>query len=121
MERIGSHAVANELRIDPGTATFRHFQFFEDHNAGAFADNKSIAVAFKRPGSVLGIAVARRKRSHRGKARYTHRRDCRFSAAADHNVSVATLDDLKTVANSVSARGTRRRRRRIRALQSIAN
>jgi len=47
---VAAHAVAHDLGQDRRTAAFGAFQFFENENARAFADNESVAVAGPRGG-----------------------------------------------------------------------
>ena len=104
MKSVGGHAVADDLGVNARAASLRKFQFFENHDAGALADNKAVAIAFKGTRGMLRIIVARRQRAHRGKPRHAHRRDGRLSAAANHDVGIAALNDLEAVADGVRAR-----------------
>src|SRR5204863_9634937 len=73
---------------------------------GAFADDKSVAISFKRARRMDWIVVVGGKRAHGREPCHAHRRDCRLRAAGDHHVGIATFNDLETVANGVGARGT---------------
>src|SRR6266545_5271114 len=121
MKGVRCHTVPDQFRVDSRAAPFGQFELFQDQNARAFADNKSIPVAFKRTGRVLRIVVASRKRSHRGESSDAHRRDRRFSSAANHYVRITTLNDLETISDSMGACRTGCSSRRIRSLGSIAN
>src|SRR6266545_2522222 len=121
MEGVCGHAITDQLRVDSRAAPFGQLQLFQDQNARAFANNKSVPISFKGMGRVLRIVVASRKRSHRGEAGDTHWRDCRFSPAANHYVGITTLNNLETISDSMGACRTGRSRSRIRPLGSIAN
>src|SRR5687768_18477620 len=105
MESIGGSAVADDLAVNLRAATFRRLQLFQDHDPGAFANYKTIAIALKRPRSMNRIIVVRGQRAHRGEARHAHRCNSRLRTTADHDVGVAALNDLETISNSVRACG----------------
>ena len=112
MVRVGGHAVADELRIDPRAAALGLFELLEHENAGALADDEPVAILVERAAGASGVVIARRERPQRGKPAHAHRRDGRLRAAGNHRVGVAAPDDLEGVADGVRrsrARGTRRR------------
>ncbi len=49
MESIGRHAVTDNLSINTRASPFGKFKLLEDHDPGAFTNNKTIAIAFKWP------------------------------------------------------------------------
>ena len=59
MIRIRCASVSGHFRINSGSAFFRMLQFFQNHNAGAFAHNKSAAVFVKRKGTTCRIILCR--------------------------------------------------------------
>ena len=89
VEGVAAHAVSDKFGDDLGAALLREFEFFEHEDAGAFADDKTVAILVEGPGSALRFFVARGKSAHGGKSTDAHRRDRGFRAAADHDVRVA--------------------------------
>jgi hypothetical protein len=57
MKRVAAHSVAHDFGKDWGATTFREFELFQDQNAGAFADDKSIPLAIEGAGGMGRIAV----------------------------------------------------------------
>src|SRR2546421_286467 len=64
MKRIRSHSVAHQFSVDAGPSPLSEFKFFEDHNAGALANDKAVPVALEGPRRVLWIIVASGQRTH---------------------------------------------------------
>src|SRR6058998_3584876 len=106
MESVSGHSIANHLAVDARAAAFGKFQFFQDQNAGAFADYESIAMQLEWPRSMLRIVITRGQGAQRPKAGDAHGRNCRFRAPANHGVCIATLNDLEAVTNRMRAGGT---------------
>src|SRR5205823_1621459 len=121
MESVARHAIAHKLRIDARAPRLRRLQLFEHKQPRAFADDEAIAVALERPRDTRRLIVARRKRAHGRKTCDAHRRDGRFSAAADHNVGVAALNDLEAVADGMRARGAGGGGGGVRTLRAVAD
>ena len=59
MEGVAAHAVADNLGQNVRAALLGEFQFFQNQDAGAFADDKAVAVAIEGTGGLLGLVVAR--------------------------------------------------------------
>ena len=59
VKRVGRHTIAHEHRVYFCAAALRMFELLKDHDPGAFADDKAIAVGVKRPRRMMGIVVAR--------------------------------------------------------------
>ena len=114
VECVRAHAVADHFSQYLCAARLGKLQLFQDQDARAFADHKSVAVLIQRPAGVLRIVVAGRKRLHRGKATDAHRRNGRFGAARDHRIGIAALDDAEGVADGVRAGGAGGRSRFVR-------
>ena len=81
MMGIAVGGITDHLSVDLGAAPQRVLAFFENQNAGAFADNETIALFIKRPAGALGLIIARRQRFHGGETADAQRRDRRFGAA----------------------------------------
>src|SRR5258705_8743864 len=103
MKRVCGHTVADDLCVNTRPALFRAFESLQDHDARAFAYNETVAIPFKRPGSMRRVVVARRESSHRSKSRHAHRRNCRFRTAANHQVGITALNDLEAIADRMRA------------------
>ena len=114
--RIGTHAVADELRKDGRASAAGMFSFFQHQDACAFADDEAVARHVPRAARPRRVVVARRERAHGRKSGDAQRRDAGFRAAADHRVGIAVLDQASGIANRVRAGRARGRGRRVRAL-----
>src|SRR5215813_630539 len=99
MKCITCHTVTDDFRKDLGSPPVGKLEFFQDQDAGALTDHKSIAFQIKRAGRVFRIIIPGRQSPQRSETGNAHWRDCRFSATANHRFSVTTLDDLEAVAD----------------------
>src|SRR5581483_6497043 len=102
---VCAHTVTYNLGDDGGPAFSGKFQFFENQNARAFANDEAIAVFVPRAAGAMRIVVTGGERPHSGKSSDSHRRDCGFRAAGDHHVGIAILDDPGGIADRVGAGG----------------
>ena len=122
MIRVAAHAVADHLRQNRRAAPLGVFQFFENQDARAFADDEAVAIVIPRAGrraagSSLRCDSARMARESAD----AQRRDAGFRAAADHHVGIAVLDHAEGIADRVRAGGAGRRGGRIRTLRAGAD
>ncbi len=90
--RVGAHAEAGELPIDPRAALLGVLVFFQHQHAGALAQHETVAVLVPGTRRRLRIVVAGRQRARRGEAADAQRRHGRFGAAGHHDVGIAVLD-----------------------------
>ncbi|VFS92894.1 Uncharacterised protein [Raoultella planticola] len=101
---IGAGAVADQLCQRGGTARQRVFQRLNHDKPGAFSHHKTIAVAVKGAGSrfrlVIGCAG---ERSCCGKPGKANAMNCRFCAAAEGDIRLATADHPCSIANGLRA------------------
>src|SRR5262249_4315348 len=118
---VGAHAVAHDLRQDPGAARTGQFQLLENKNTRAFAHDESVTVTVPRTGCALWIIIARGERPHGSESADSHRRYYRFGAPADHRVSLAVSDEAERVADGVRAGGAGRGGRRVWSLGAAAH
>src|SRR2546422_486289 len=88
------------------------FERFENQDAGALADDEAVAIRVERAAGARRLVIARGQCFHGGKAADAHGCDGRLSAAGNHHVGVAALNDFEGVADGV--RGSRAGRRRCR-------
>ena len=121
MEGVGAHAVADDLGEDVGAAGLGELELFEDEDAGAFADDKAVAVLVEGAGGVRGVVVAGGEGLHGSEAADAHRRDGSLRAAGDHGVGVAALDDAEGVADGVRGGGAGGCGRLVRPLGAVAD
>ena len=70
---IGAHAVADNFSEDVGVAAAGMFVLFEDDDAGAFADDETIALLVPGAAGLMRLVVAGGKSAHRRKPADTHR------------------------------------------------
>ena len=101
MKSVASHAVAHHLGIDARSTAPGELKLFQNHDAGAFADHKTIAIQVEGSRRVSWIVITRRKRPQSGEPSDAHGRDGRFGATANHCIGIAALDDLEAVADRV--------------------
>src|SRR5579863_6028306 len=80
-------------------------EFFENHDAGAFADHKTVAPLIPRTTRLFGLIVTRGESTHGCEPADAHGRDRRFRAASDHHVGVVVLNDAEGISNGVRAGG----------------
>src|SRR5216110_102241 len=70
---IRRESISREFAVNLRAARFRVFEFFHHYNAGAFADDKPVAVAVERSGSAFWLVVACAEGFHGRKSRETNR------------------------------------------------
>ena len=121
MEGVAAHAVADDFGQDGRAAPFGEFEFFENQDARAFADDESVAIAVEGPRSVRGIVVALRQARAWPRIRRRPWGDAGLGAAADHDVGIVALDDFEGIADGMGAGGAGRRGGRVRAFGAGAN
>jgi hypothetical protein len=80
-------------------------QLLQDEDARPFPQDEAIACFIKGTTRVLGRIVAGRERAHGTEATQRQRRDGRFTAATQHNISIPALDDFIGFPNGVRASG----------------
>src|SRR5580658_2224575 len=119
--RVGTHAIADQLREDGSAAAAGMLEFFEHQDAGAFAHDEAVAIFVPGTAGAGGVVIASGKRAHGGKSAHAHGSDRGFGASGDHYVGVAVLNDAEGIANGVRAGGAGGGRRFIRALGSEAH
>src|SRR5438105_3627909 len=103
---VSAHAIAYDFCDWLGPTRAGMFQLFKDENSGAFAHHKSVAVTVPWAAGFFGLVIARGKRTHRGETTNTERGDCRFSAAGNHHIGIAVLNNAKRIADGMRTRST---------------
>src|SRR5206468_8683424 len=89
---ISRESISCELAVNLRAALFRVFELFHHDNAGAFAHDKTVAVAVERPGSAFGLIIARAESFHGRKSRQTNRDNRSLRTAGKENIGVAEFD-----------------------------
>ncbi|MNS72848.1 hypothetical protein D3C72_1062680 [compost metagenome] len=119
VERVATHAEANQLRIDLGAACLGRLILLEHHHAGTLAQHEAVAVLVPRTRGCGRIVVAGGQRAGCGKAANAQRRNRRLGAAGQHRVGIAGLDQAGGQADAVQAGRAGRHGREVRALQAV--
>src|SRR5439155_5927800 len=96
-------AVAGDLGHDPGAAGLRVLEVFEDEHHRPLAHDKSVAAEVEGTASLLRLVVALARRLDLAESTHRQRRDGCFRATGKHGYGVATLYDLRRLADAVSA------------------
>ena len=118
---VGGHAVADDFRQDGRAAAAGMLEFFENHDAGAFAHDEAVAVSVPGTAGASRIVVARGERAHGGESADAHGSDGSFGASGNHHVGIAVLDDAEGIADGVSAGGAGRGRGFVRSLGAVSH
>ena len=104
VERIGTHAVADQFAINLCAAFFGVFVFFQDDDSGPFAHEEPIAILIEWATRAKGIIIASRESAHVREPGQTDRRNRRLRAARDHHVGLTTAHDFGSFTHGMSAR-----------------
>jgi len=104
--RIGVHAYPYQFRIDLCTPGPGRFILFQDHDAGAVAEDKTIAVTIPGTAGPFRIVIASGECAGRGKATQSHRSSGHFGTAGNHHVHVAMPDQTGRFTDVVSTGAT---------------
>ena len=117
--RVGRAAAAEHLGVDAGAALLGVFEFFEDDDAGALAEDEAVAVLVERPaGALSGSSLRMRQGAAAMKPPRPIGGDGRLGAAGDHDVGVVPLNGVQGVADGVGGRGAGRRNGGVRTAQA---
>src|SRR5271156_6775179 len=119
--RVAGHSITNNLCENLRAAALRVFQRFQNHHTGTFADDEAVAIGVERAAGVFGIVVAGGESAHGGESADAHGRDGSFSAASDHHISCATLNNFERVANGVRGSGAGRGGGGVRSFRAVTN
>src|SRR5580658_5039405 len=92
---IAAHAITGDLRQNAGPALAGKFQFFEDQDARAFANDKTVTVFVPGTAGLLGLVVTRGESAHGSESAHAHGSDRGFGATGNHHVGVVVLDDAE--------------------------
>ena len=71
---VGTHAVADHFGQDLCAARLGELQLLKNQDAGAFADDKAVAILVKGAAGAGGFVVAGGERAHGGKSAHRERR-----------------------------------------------
>ncbi len=106
---IAAHAVTDQFAIDACAAGLGVFVFFEDHHAGAFAHDKTVAGLIPWPARSLWIIVARRERAGGTETSHAQFAQSRFRTTGDHHIRLIVLDISPGITDGVGPGSARRR------------
>src|SRR5262249_25726718 len=120
VEGIGAHAIADDLSQNRRATPLGMLQVFQDQDASAFADHKTITSRVPGPSGFLRLIGARTKGAHRGEAAHTHGANRGLRSSGDHYVGIAALDNAPGVSDGVRAGRAGRARGFIWALGPVA-
>ena len=118
---VTGHTVADNFGENIRAAFLGDFEGFENHDAGAFADDEAVAVGVEGAAGVFRVIVAGGERAHGGESADAHGGDGGFGAAGDHDVGGAALDNFEGVADGVGRRGAGGGRGGIGTLGAVTN
>ncbi len=90
---IGAHAHPGQLAVDPGAALPGVLVLLQDQDAGALAEDETIAIAVERARGRGRIVVSLGERLQGAKPPHAGHADRRFRPACDHDVGIAILDE----------------------------
>ncbi len=105
MAGIATRTVANHFGIDLRPASTSVFKFFEDQQAGTFAENEAIAIEIERATGTSRFLVARGERLDIRKGTQAHPRHRRFRSTCDHHVGIIILNGFQRIANGIGRTG----------------
>src|SRR6476659_731667 len=95
------------------------FQLFQNQDAGAFSDDKSIALLVPGTRGFGRLIIPGRKGSHGRKSTDAQWRDRSLASTADHHVRIAILNQTIGVPDGMGTGGASRCRRRVRPFGTI--
>ncbi len=116
--RVRAHAVADDFGEDGRAAAAGVLQFFENHDARAFAHDKAVAIAVPGTAGAGWVVIAGGERAHGRESADAHRSDGGFGASGNHYVGIAMLDNAERIADGVRAGRASRSRSFVRAFGS---
>ena len=119
MSAVATDAVPVHFGVDSRAAGFCVLEFFQDQQAGAFAENKAVAVAIEGSAGFFGIVVALGQGAHGGKGAQADGRKRGLAAAGNGDVDFAVADELKGVADGVGCAGAGGDDDLVRAVQAV--
>ena len=102
---VAAHSVADEFGIDARAAFFRMLVFFENHHAGPFGHDKSIAAFVPGPACAGGLFVAGGQGAGGTESRHAQFAQRGLGAAGDHDFRQVMLNEPGGVADGVGAGG----------------
>ncbi len=100
---IAAHAIAHDFSQNLRPSSAGKFEFFENQDSRAFANHKSVAPRIPGTTGFFGRVVTGRERTHSGETTNAHGGDRGLCPARDHDVGIATRDDLVGIADRVRA------------------
>src|SRR5690606_14262253 len=119
--RVGTHATANNLRINFCTAGFCVLKAFENDGSRTFAGHKTVSVLVERPGCGSRVIVTGGQRMHCVESANPGFINDRFRTAGDDHIRKTGTNIVERIDQSVRRRSAGRNRGKIQAVQAISH
>lgn len=116
---IGAETVAGDLAENFGSPFFSVFEFFQNQDAGPFAENKTVPASVKRAGGFFRSVIPGAERFHGAEARETEGNDGGFGTARDHDIGFTIADNFEAFADAIIGGGAGGHDGEIRALEAV--
>ena len=119
---VTTHAIADHLAVNLGTARLGVLQFFQHQHAGTFAHDKAITRFI--PGAGRGgwiIIEAGGKGARRAEAGHANFAHSSFGAAGDHHIHVTQRNQPGRIAQSMHAGRAGRHHGMVGPLEAVAD
>ena len=104
---VGARAVTRDFGEDAGATRLRVVHVLEQEHHRSLAHDEAVAPEVERTARLLRFIVALAGRLDLAERAHRERRDGRLRPAREHRLGVAALDDLRSLADAVSARSAR--------------
>ena len=105
MVGIGGGAVAEDFPVDAGLAATGVFEFFEDKDARALAEDKAVAAFIEWAGGAGGFFVAGGEGFHGAESAHTEGNDSGFTSTCDDEIGLGFANEAPAFADGVSGGG----------------
>ncbi len=105
MVSVGGGAVAEDFPVDAGLAAASVFEFFEDKNACALAEDKAVAAFIEWAGGAGGFFVAGGEGFHGAESAHTEGNDSGFTSTCDDEIGLGFANEAPALADGVGGGG----------------
>ena len=102
---VGRRAVPDDFAVNFRAAFFGVFEFFEDEDAGAFAEDKAVASFIEGARGFFRLVVGRAESGEEVETGNAERVNHRVRAAGEHHVGFVAADKFGRFADRLGARG----------------
>ena len=101
---VGGSAVPGDFAVHFRAAFFRVFEFFENKDAGAFAEDETVASFVERARRFFRLVVRRAERGEEVEAGNAERVNHRVRSAGEHHVGFVATDEFGRFADRLRRR-----------------